>query len=95
MIRIVARQIIKRECIAQYQDLARELVAASAAEEGCLAYSSNQSLDDERVHCFIEDWADREAMDRHGAAEHFKRIVPQFVALFDGEKRVEFFRVVC
>lgn len=95
MIRIIARQVIKKECIARYHELARELVAASLAEEGCLAYTSVQNIKDERVHCFVEDWRDQAVIDSHGATEHFKRIVPQFAPLFDGEEVVEFYRVVC
>ena len=95
MIRIVARQVIKKECIERYHALAKELVTASLAEEGCLAYTSNQSNNDPRIHCFIEDWKDQETIDRHGATEHFRRIVPQFSSLFDGEERVEFFHIVC
>ncbi len=94
MIRIIARQVIKKEYIEHYHVLVKELVTASLAEEDCLAYTSNQSGKDPRVHCFIEDWKDQEAIDRHGAAEHFRRIVPQFSSLFDAEETVEFFHVV-
>lgn len=54
MIKITARQVIKKECIAKYRELTRELVAKSQAEEGNISYTSNQSISDERVHCFIE-----------------------------------------
>ncbi|MCD8138865.1 MAG: antibiotic biosynthesis monooxygenase [Planctomycetaceae bacterium] len=94
MIRIIARQVIKKECIAQYHHLVKELVEASRKEDGCLSYTSNQSLSDERVHCFIEDWKDQATIDAHNATEHFQRIVPQFKALFDGEERVELFKQI-
>ena len=63
MIKIVARQIIKKEYLESYHALAAELVAASNKEAGCISYSSNQSIADERVHCFLEVWKDQDAID--------------------------------
>ena len=88
MIKIIAKQIIKKKCLDQYHALADELVAASRKEEGCIAYSSNQSLADERVHCFMEIWKDQAAIDAHNATEHFTRIIPQFAQMFDGPEEV-------
>lgn len=89
MIKIVAKQIIRKDCIPQYQALAKELVEKSRAEEGNIAYSSNQSLTDERIHCFIEIWKDQDAIAVHNATEHFTRIVPQLAEMFDGPKVVD------
>ena len=89
----LARQVIKPECIDTYHKLAAELVAASRSEAGCGGYESVQSQDDPRVHIFIEHWKDQEAMDIHGASEHFTRIVPQFSAMFDEEEIVTRYEV--
>ncbi len=94
MIRIVARQVIKKDCIEKYQGLVKELVEKSRKEDGCLSYTSNQSLSDERVHCFIEDWQDQAAIDAHNATEHFQRIIPQFATLFDDKEQVELYRQI-
>ncbi|MDO5547546.1 MAG: putative quinol monooxygenase [Eubacteriales bacterium] len=94
MIKIVAKQIIRKECIPQYQALAKELVEKSRAEEGNIAYSSNQSISDERIHCFIEIWKDQEAIDIHNATEHFTRIIPQFAEMFDGPEVVDLYTEV-
>lgn len=83
MIVTIARQVIKPECFAVYHALAEELVHKSRAEEGCVGYRSVQSEDDERVHLFLECWRDQDAIDLHGATEHFTRIVPQFAPMFD------------
>lgn len=91
MIKIIAKQVIKKECLDKYHALADELVQASRKEEGCIAYSSNQSVEDERVHCFLETWRDQAAIDAHNATEHFTRIVPQLAGLFDGPETVEFY----
>ncbi len=91
MIKIIAKQIIKKECLDAYHALADELVAASRQEEGYIAYSSNQSLADERVHCFMEIWKDQAAIDSHNATEHFTRIIPQFADMFDGPETVDLY----
>ena len=92
MIKIVSRRIIRPDCIEAFQTLARELVRASREEPGCLGYTLNQSRDDARVHAFIEFWADQAALDAHGASAHFRRIVPQFVALTEERPPVEYYR---
>ena len=50
MITIIAKQIIRKDCIEQYHALAKELVEKSRAEEGNISYTSNQSIQDERIH---------------------------------------------
>ena len=94
MIKIVAKQIIRKECIEQYHELAKELIEKSRAEDGNISYTLNQSIADERVHCFIEVWKDQKAIDIHNATEHFRRIVPQFAELFDGPEIVDLYTEV-
>ena len=91
MIKIISRRIIRPACIEQFQTLARELARESRKEPGCLGYTLNQSRDDPRVHAFIECWADQAAIDAHNASAHFKRLVPQFVALTEERPPVEFY----
>ncbi len=92
MIRITARNIVRKEHIPQYQKLVKELVEATRKEDGCVMYTSNQSIKDERVHCFIEEWRDQAAVDRHMASEHYQRIIPQLAGLFESEKLVDLYR---
>lgn len=94
MIRIIAEHIIKKECIEKYHQLAKELVEKSRAEAGCVSYELEQNIEDERVHVFVESWADQEAIDTHNQSEHFKRLVPQLGALFDGKESVKKFNKV-
>lgn len=94
MIRIIAEHIIKKECIEQYHQLAKELVEKSQQEAGCISYVLEQSIEDERVHAFIEEWADQEAIDIHNQTEHFKRIIPQLGQLFDEKEDVKMYHKV-
>ena len=93
MIAIVAKHIIKLECLETYHALAQELAEASQKESGCVFYHSVQSEVDPREHVFMECWKDQAAIDFHNATEHFTRIVPQFAALFDGAEDVKFYNV--
>ncbi len=94
MIKIVARSIVRPECIQQYQALARELVEKSQAEAGNVSYTLNQSTKDPRVHCFLEIWKDQAAIDFHNATEHFTRIVPQLRPMRESSDPVELFTEV-
>lgn len=94
MIVIIAKQVIKEEYIEKYHEITAELVEKSRAEEGCVFYNSVQSQTDKRVHNFVECWKDQEAIDMHGATEHFQRIVPKLADMFDEEEVVTMYNVV-
>ena len=77
MIKVVARTLVREEAIEAYHALAREIVALTNSEQGCISYTMNQSTGDKRLHAMIEAWEDMESLQAHMASEHFKRIVPQ------------------
>lgn len=77
MIRIVAARTVRAECTAAHEKLARELVKASAAEDGCASYTLNRKVDDPQGYCFVEVWRDRAALEAHQASAHFKELVPK------------------
>lgn len=94
MIRIVARHVVKKECVQKYQTLVKELVDATRKEKGCTVYCSNQSIQDERIHCFLEDWQDQASIDAHIKSEHFTRIVPMFNDLLAEEAIMDLYKVI-
>lgn len=57
--------------------LARELVAASLGDEGCVAYDLFTSATRPDVLMICETWRDDAALAAHKAASHFTRIVPR------------------
>ena len=77
MIKVVARTLVREEAIEAYHALAREIVALTSSEQGCISYTMNQSAGDKRLHAMIEAWESMEALQSHMASEHFRRIVPQ------------------
>ena len=91
MIAIVAKHLIKPECLDAYHALAQELAEASQKEAGCVFYHSVQSETDPREHVFMECWKDQEAIDIHNATEHFTTIVPRLGELSEEGYPVEIF----
>ena len=77
MIKVVARTLVREECIEAYHALAREIVEETKKDRGMIAYTMNQSTQDKRLHAMIEAWEDMDSLQAHMASDHFKRLVPQ------------------
>jgi len=94
MISIIAKNVVRPDQVEAYKTLARELVAETRKEKGCIAYALNQDLQDSTVLTFIERWDDQAAIDAHGKSAHFTRIVPMLGALKAAEGEVRLYREV-
>jgi quinol monooxygenase YgiN len=70
LIIVTARVQCKPGSEDEFITAAREVVARTLEEPGCLAYSCLRDLADESVFMFIEEWADRDALKEHFGAEH-------------------------
>ena len=77
MVKVVARTLVREECIEAYQALAKEIVDETVREPGNVFYTMNQGVEDNRMHAMIEAWESMDALRAHMASEHFRRIVPQ------------------
>jgi quinol monooxygenase YgiN len=51
--------------------LARGIIAATRAEEGCLSYELLDDPSDPGACAFVERWTDGEALKRHMKTDHF------------------------
>ena len=60
---------------------AKELVAASLQDKGCVAYDLFESTTRKDVLMICETWADAVSLAEHEAAEHFTTLVPKMQAL--------------
>lgn len=83
MIKIIARRLVREECVEKYLQLTSELVAKSQAEPGCVTYTLNRCDENPRLFAFIETWKDQAAIEAHNTSEHFTRIVPQLASLLE------------
>ena len=77
MIKVVAKSLAKADKLDKYLELAQELVEKTVKEEGCIKYELFQDMQDPKVMIIIEKWENEEALNKHSASEHFKRIIPQ------------------
>lgn len=55
---------------------AKELVAASQHDEGCVSYDLYQSATRPEVLMICETWRDEQALSAHEATPHFRTLVP-------------------
>lgn len=71
--------------------IAKELVAASLCDEGCVAYDLFESTTRNNVLMICETWRDESALERHSASDHFVTLVPQLESLSEMKlERFEF-----
>ncbi|MCF2599379.1 antibiotic biosynthesis monooxygenase [Phocaeicola barnesiae] len=60
---------------------AKELVAASLKDQGCIAYDLFQSATRPDVLMICETWADAASLSTHEVASHFTTLVPRIQSL--------------
>ena len=83
MIKIVSKNTVKKEKKQEFINTAKELIEKSRAEEGCIYYTLNESLDGKYL-TFIEEWKDEKSIEIHNNSEHFKTIVPKLAKFKEG-----------
>ena len=72
MITIVARNVIREGKQEDFLKAVQPLIEASRAERGNAFYDLYADVADSRAFCFIERWADEEAVAAHNASPHFR-----------------------
>ncbi|WP_300725979.1 putative quinol monooxygenase [uncultured Bacteroides sp.] len=60
---------------------AKELVAASLKDNGCVAYDLFESATRKDVLMICETWKDEASLDAHSASAHFTTLVPKIESL--------------
>lgn len=76
MLKVIAQDFIRVECIEKVMPLYRELVEKTNKEPLCVFYQLFINQKDPGHFVFIEEWPNKEALDAHCSTEHFKRLVP-------------------
>ena len=90
MIRLNVFIQVKEENHAALEAAAKELVAASLKDKGCIAYDLFQSSTRADVLMICETWADAESLAAHEASSHFTTLVPKMQEL--GTMKLEKFQ---
>jgi len=68
--------------------LMRQMQDDSRREEGCLRYGFFAAVEDSLSFVAVEEWADREALDRHFAQPHLQEFARRLVDLVDSAPEV-------
>ena len=76
MLKVIAQDFIRPECIATVRPLYAELVEKTRLGKYCISYNLYIDQKDPGHFVFIEEWPDRQALDAHCQTEHFRRLVP-------------------
>lgn len=81
MIRLNVFIQVKEAQRAEVINVAKELVAASLKDKGCVAYDLFESSTRPDVLLICETWTDETALAAHSASGHFKTLVPKIEQL--------------
>ena len=76
MLKVIAQDFIRHECIATVRPLYQELIEKTRQEKDCISYNLFIDQKDPGHFVFVEEWPDRQALDAHCQTEHFRRLVP-------------------
>ncbi len=77
MIKVVAKSFAEEGKVDRILELSKEMVEKTVKEDGCIKYELFQDMKDPKILIIIEEWEDEEALNKHMASEHFRRIIPQ------------------
>ena len=85
MPRIIAEFFIKPDSVEEAVSYAKEMVAETQKETGCIEYNLFMDDKDSSHLVFIEEWESQEFLDIHSSSEHFSRLVPAIDGLCEKE----------
>lgn len=67
---VIARARVRPDALAAFVAAARDCIAATRREHGCLAYDMHESVTEPGHFVFLESWEQREHVDRHMRQPH-------------------------
>ena len=72
MIYVVATSRVKPDHREAFIKGAKECIAATRKEKGCISYESHTSIHDPDLFVVVERWETRDDLNAHGKAPHMK-----------------------
>ena len=80
---LIARLKVKKDAVEAAKQAALAIIEDSRAESGCINYDFHQAIDDDTIFIWHETWANKAAIDAHGASAHFKAFSRRIEELID------------
>ena len=72
MVYVIATLTLKPEMKAELFAAAKDCIAATRAEKGCLSYELFESTIDPNKLVFVEEWESAELLPQHSKSDHMK-----------------------
>jgi quinol monooxygenase YgiN len=69
---VIARARVRPDAHASFIAAARDCIAATRCEQGCLAYDMHESVTSAGCFVFVENWETRADVDRHMRQPHLQ-----------------------
>ena len=88
MFLVIGRVQCTAERRADLEALCKRMQDASRLEEGCLRYGFFAAVEDPLTLVAVEEWADREALDRHFAQPHLQEFARGLLDIVDSPPEV-------
>jgi quinol monooxygenase YgiN len=73
MIIVTARMKVKTGNKKFFISEAQDLISATRKENGCISYNLLASTEDENVLVMLEQWKDKNSLNKHMETDHFKQ----------------------
>jgi quinol monooxygenase YgiN len=86
---IVAKLTVKPEKAKDFIEAAKDIIAKSNAEEGCLYYQLFQDPYDNSKFVFVEEYKNQAAVDTHFAADYFNAFGPKISDMLIGAAEIK------
>ena len=78
MVKVVANNFVKEECVDEFLRLGKEIVEkTNALDKGCIKYELCRNLQDSLHFAMLEEWESMADLEAHMKAAHFTEIIPQ------------------
>ena len=95
MIGVVAKLTIADGKEAEFEDVAKDLMAkVKANEPGTLTYQLYKSKKEPNVYIFMEQYASQEALEAHGKTEYFAAAGPKLGPCLAGAPDIQYYDIV-
>lgn len=92
MIKVVAKNIIKAEKVDEFITLAQKLVQETNQNDaGCISYELYQDIANPQILTIIEEWENKDALEQHMAAQHFKEASALFKDFVENQGEANFY----
>jgi len=92
MLVVIATLTVKVDKKAELFALAQELISATRAEQGCISYMLLDNPYDGTACVFLEEWADKQALERHFTTPHIHEWRQKSAELLAGKTDIKLYQ---